>query len=103
MHDDTCHSADTALCWPPPPAPMRSPAPNLKSTTPEEQTAFIRADAQQHVQERMHVLGVASPSSTLTVDSSIEDHLATDHGEAEEKARQAEKDAEEHERLRKEG
>ena len=116
MCDDTHHSADAALCWPPPPPPVatlksvpmppslkRSPAPNLKSMMLEEWTAFIHADAQQYVQERMHTLGVASPSSMPTVDSSVEDHLATDCGEAEEKARQAEKDAEEHERLRKEG
>ena len=87
---------------PTPPAPTRSPAPNLKSMTPEERTAFIRADAQRRVQERMRALGVASPSSTPTVDSSVEDRLATDRREAEEKARQAEKDAEERERLRKE-
>ena len=63
--DNACHSADAALCWPPPsppiaalksvptpPTPTRSPAPNLKSMTPEEQTLFIRADTQRHVQER---------------------------------------------------
>ena len=57
--DDAHHSADAAPCWPPPsppvtalksvptsPMPKRSPAPNLKPTTSEERTAFIRADAQ---------------------------------------------------------
>ena len=73
MHDNACHSADMALCWPPPsppvaalksvptsPTPKRSPAPNLKSMTPEERTAFIRANAQRCVQERMRAPGVAS-------------------------------------------
>ena len=64
--DDAHHSADAALCWPPPsppvaalksvptpPTPTRLPAPNLKSMMPEERTAFIHADMQRHVQERL--------------------------------------------------
>ena len=79
-HDDAHHSADAALCWPPPsppvaalkpvptpPTPTRSPALSLKSTMPEERTVFIHADAQQCVRERMRAPGVASPSSTLTL------------------------------------
>ncbi|KAF8589690.1 hypothetical protein K439DRAFT_300209 [Ramaria rubella] len=86
----------------PPRAPTASPAPNTKSMTPDERSAFIRAEAQRRMQERMRALGVASPSSTPSVDSSVEDRLAADRREAEEKAKQAEKDAEERERVRKE-
>jgi actin cytoskeleton-regulatory complex protein PAN1 len=84
------------------PVPSASPAPQTKSMTPDERAAFIRAQAQQRLQERMKALGVsgAPPSSSSPVDTSVEARLANERKEAEEKARKAEKDAEDREKLR---
>ncbi|CCM04566.1 uncharacterized protein FIBRA_06747 [Fibroporia radiculosa] len=95
----------SAISKPPPPAPTptKSPAPNTRNMTPEERQAFIRAEAQRRMQERMAALGVVGAgSSSPKLDTSVEDRLAREKQEAEEKARQAEKEAEERERVRKE-
>ncbi|KAF8216277.1 hypothetical protein K438DRAFT_1953239 [Mycena galopus ATCC 62051] len=75
-----------------------SPAPT-KAMTPEER----RAEARRRVDARMAALGVApSPSATPAVDSSIEERLAQEKKEAEEKARVASVQAEEREAARRE-
>ncbi len=105
--------AAPAAAKPPPaaPKPASSLAPNLKSMTPKEREAYIREQAQRRLQDRMRALGVVTPSSSSTsptspggdaLDTSVEDRLVREKHEAEEKARQAEKDAEERERSRKE-
>jgi hypothetical protein len=82
------------------PAPRgTTPAPP-KSMTPEEKAAFIRAQAQLRLQERMKALGVAG-TSTTTVDTTVEDRLAKERQEAEEKAKQAEAEAEERDKVRR--
>lgn len=93
----------------PAPKPTASPAPtsttpNLKSMTPDERTAYIREQAQRKLQERMQALGVVSPSASSkpAIDDTVETRLAQDKKEAEEKARLAEKEAEDRERLRRE-
>ncbi|KAH9842454.1 uncharacterized protein C8Q71DRAFT_732931 [Rhodofomes roseus] len=95
----------SAIAKPPPPAPAptKSPAPNLKNMSGEERKAFIRAEAQRRMQERMAALGVAPSGSTSPkIDTSVEDRLAMEKKEAEEKAHAAEKEAEERQRLRRE-
>ncbi|EIN07872.1 hypothetical protein PUNSTDRAFT_103983 [Punctularia strigosozonata HHB-11173 SS5] len=95
---------------PPAPAPSASPAPgapNTKNMTPEERRAFIQAEAQRRMQERMRALGVTTPAPGATgsgpaLDTSVEERLAKEKAEAEAKARQAEKEAEERERQRRE-
>ncbi|OCH86200.1 hypothetical protein OBBRIDRAFT_797422 [Obba rivulosa] len=88
---------------PPPPPPTPSNATAMKNMTPEERQAFIRAEAQRRLQERMATLGVTGSSpSTPKLDTSVEDRLAREKKEAEEKARAAEREAEERERLRRE-
>ncbi|KZT11160.1 uncharacterized protein LAESUDRAFT_754850 [Laetiporus sulphureus 93-53] len=94
----------SAISKPPPaPIPSKSPAPATKNMTPEERQAYIRAEAQRRMQERMAALGVVgagTPSPKL--DTTVEDRLVRDKMEAEEKARAAEKEAEERERTRRE-
>ena len=88
------------------PPPSSSPAPNIKSMSRAERDAYIREQAQRRLQERMRALGVVSPSATgatsPTMDTSVEDRLAREKKEAEEKVAQAEKDAKERERARQE-
>src|SRR5882762_8876385 len=74
-----------------PPAPAQSPAPSTKNMTPEERQAFIRAEARRRMEARMQALGVATPSSSSspTLDTSVEDRLAQERREAEEKAKAA--------------
>ncbi|KAF7359085.1 Actin cytoskeleton-regulatory complex protein [Mycena sanguinolenta] len=84
------------------PAPSPSPAPT-KNMTPEERQAFARAEAKRRVEARMAALGVTpSPSATPVVDNSIEERLAQEKKEAEEKARMASAQAEEREAARRE-
>lgn len=93
---------------PPPPPPATSsasarsppPAPSTqkKVLTSAERTAL----AQQRIRERMAALGVVAPSPSPTIDTTVEDRLAQEKREAEEKARQAELEVENRERLRRE-
>lgn len=71
--------------------------------TPEERTAFIRQQAQERLQARMKALGMATASddSGSKVDQSVEDRLAREKKEAEEKTKLAEKQQEEREASRK--
>ena len=91
---------------PAPPTPGKSPAPNVKSMTPQERRAFIQAEAQRRTAERMAAMGLsASPLSSTpkpTLDTSTEDRLAREKKEAEEKARAAEEAAAERARQRDE-
>ncbi|KAF8328868.1 uncharacterized protein EI90DRAFT_3125615 [Cantharellus anzutake] len=79
------------------------PAPPTKNMTAEERV-YYRRQAQQRLQDRMKALGLGgpAPSSSLPVDTSVEDRLERERKEAEGKALQAERDAEERERARKE-
>ncbi|KAI0044289.1 hypothetical protein FA95DRAFT_1497317 [Auriscalpium vulgare] len=96
----------SAISKPPPAPPVpttASPAPSTKNMSPAERQAFIRAEAQRRMQERMAALGVApAPSASPKLDSSVEDRLAREKKEAEEKARDAERMAEEREKSRRE-
>ncbi|THH31859.1 hypothetical protein EUX98_g2302 [Antrodiella citrinella] len=93
-----------SVARPPPPAPASSasPAANLKNMSPEQRKAFIQAEAQRRMQERMAALGVTTPGPSTKLDTSVEDRLAKEKKEAEEKAQAAERNAEERERLRRE-
>lgn len=89
---------------PPAPTSAKTSAPSTKNMTPEERSAFIRAQAQERLQARMRALGMAVPDSepsTPTVDKSVEERLEREKKEAEEKAKQAEKEQEEREAARK--
>ncbi|KAF8172098.1 hypothetical protein BJ912DRAFT_994425 [Pholiota molesta] len=81
--------------------PLSTPSPSLKSMTPAERSAFLKAEAARRIQGRMAALGVTAPPSPV-VDTSVEDRLQQEKKEAEEKAKAAEKQAEERERARKE-
>ena len=107
---------DTRTPPPPPPnPPMNSisqppPAPPPPSTTPasmakmtrEERQAYIKAEAQRQIQERMKALGITTSASTPSIDSSVADRLAQEKREAEEKAKAAERAEEERARARQE-
>ncbi|GAA5873711.1 hypothetical protein JCM3774_000147 [Rhodotorula dairenensis] len=87
---------------PPPvasPPPSGAPAPtDLKSMSAAERQAYIRAEAQRRVQERLRALGVAAPSATPNgssgtlggagggVDTSVQERLEADKAEAARKA-----------------
>ena len=54
--------------------------------TPDERKAHARAEAQKRIAERMAALGLQAPSSsTPKVDTSVEERLAKEKQEAEEK------------------
>ncbi|BGO93264.1 hypothetical protein NBRC10512_000083 [Rhodotorula toruloides] len=91
-------AADKKIDAPPPPPPTQppapagsspSPAPDLKSMSPAERQAFIRAEAQRRVQERLRALGVAAPSAGTGVDTSVQERLEADKAEAARKAAEA--------------
>ena len=86
---------------PPPPPPSSTPA-NMAKMTKEERQAYIKAEAQRQIQERMKALGVTSSASSPSIDSSIADRLTQEKREAEEKAKAAEKAEEERARARQE-
>jgi actin cytoskeleton-regulatory complex protein PAN1 len=94
-----------------PPKPAPSPGPNFRSMSAAEKQAYARAEAQRRIDARKAALGIVSPPSTTptpgaasieTTDGSVEERLAQDKREAEEKARLAEKEQQERERERKE-
>ena len=87
---------------PPPPPPPSSTPTNMARMTKEERQAYIKAEAQRQIQERMKALGVTSSASTPSIDSSVADRLAQEKKEAEEKAKAAEKAEEERSRARQE-
>lgn len=97
---DAVHSPPPA---PPAPTSVRAAVPSTKSMTPEERTAFIRQQAQERLAARMRALGMAAPEDvpSSSVDQSVEERLAREKKEAEEKALQAEKQQEEREASRK--
>jgi hypothetical protein len=88
---------------PPPPTsappPVASPPPSgapastdLKSMSAAERQAYIRAEAQRRVQERLRALGVAAPSATPNgsgVDHTVQERLEADKAEAARKAAEA--------------
>jgi len=86
---------------PAPPPPSSTPA-NMAKMTKEERQAFIKAEAQRQIQERMKALGVTSSPSTPSIDNSVADRLAQEKKEAEEKAKVAERAEEERARARQE-
>jgi len=86
---------------PAPPPPSSTPA-SMAKMTREERQAYIKAEAQRQIQERMKALGVTTSAPTPTVDGSITDRLAQEKKEAEEKAKAAEKAEEERARTRQE-
>ena len=107
-------SAPSADAAPPPaPAPPKSTkaaAPSTANMSPEQRKAFIRAQAQARIQERLKALGVDSGSGTSTpaepaVDTSVQDRLEQEKKEAEEKSKKAEEEhkAREEARRRKMG
>jgi actin cytoskeleton-regulatory complex protein PAN1 len=86
---------------PAPPPPSSTPA-NMAKMTKEERQAYIKAEAQRQIQERMKALGITTSGSTDTIDTSVADRLAQEKKEAEEKAKAAEKAEEERTRARQE-
>jgi len=86
---------------PAPPPPSSTPA-NMARMTKEERQAYIKAEAQRQIQERMKALGVTTSTSTPSIDGSVADRLAQEKKEAEEKAKAAEKAEEERARVRQE-
>lgn len=84
---------------PPAPAPSVPSAPKLSGA---EREAWIRAEAQRRVQERMRMLGVAGTvDKAPSVDASVEQRLAIEKSEAEARTRQAEEEAKAREEARK--
>jgi hypothetical protein len=86
---------------PPPPAPA-SPAPTSnKPMTPEERQAYIKAEAQRKIQERLKALGVSSgPSSQPAVDASVSQRLEDEKKAAAARSAQADAEVAERERQR---
>ncbi|PFH53549.1 hypothetical protein AMATHDRAFT_73354 [Amanita thiersii Skay4041] len=82
--------------------PRSSPSPAPSKMTAEERQAYAKAEARRRIEARMAALGVTTPTTSPSIDTSVEDRLQQEKKEAEEKARAAEKQAEERERLRRE-
>jgi len=78
---------------PPSPRPNASPAPNTKKMTTEERQAFLRAEAKRRIDARTQALGLSPAVSSPSLDTTVEERLAQERKEAEEKARQAEQQA----------
>jgi len=91
-------AAAAAAAAPPPVAPPKptsaAAVPNTKNMTPEERTAFIREQAQRRIQDRLRALGVESAPSpdTPVVDKSVEERLAQEKKEAEERSKTADEE-----------
>jgi hypothetical protein len=94
--------SNSATQLPPAPPPPSSTPASMAKMTREERQAYIKAEAQRQIQERMKALGITSSTSTPTIDSSVADRLAQEKKEAEEKAKAAEKAEEERARARQE-
>ena len=86
---------------PVPPPPSSTPA-NMAKMTREERQAYIKAEAQRQIQERMKALGITTSASSPTIDTSVADRLAQEKKEAEEKVKAAERAEEERARARQE-
>ncbi|GAA5912265.1 hypothetical protein JCM6882_005211 [Rhodosporidiobolus microsporus] len=69
------------------PAPAAAAAADTKSMTPAERQAFIRAEAQRRIQDRLRALGVAAPSAAP--DTTVQDRLEAEKAEAAKKAAEA--------------
>lgn len=83
-----------------------SPGPS-NAQTPEQRQAFIRAEAQRRVQERMRMLtgqappdGKDIPSREAAVDTSVQQRIEQDKREAAERSLAEDRAAEERERVR---
>ena len=87
---------------PPAPPPPSSTPSNMAKMTKEERQAYIKAEAQRQIQERMKALGITTSASVPTIDSNVADRLAQEKREAEEKAKAAERAEEERARIRQE-
>lgn len=93
---------------PPPPAPAPAiPPPRAapKPKTAEERKAYIAAEADRRMKERLKALGISSPAdekASSAVDTSVMDRLARDKQDAQRRLEQAEKEAAERERIRQE-
>ncbi|WAR51898.1 hypothetical protein PtB15_1B335 [Puccinia triticina] len=81
---------------PPPPAT----APPTKTMTAEEKKAFIQAEAQRRIQERLRSLGIGGGSSAPVADTSVNSRLEQEKQEAALKASQADQEAAEREKQR---
>ncbi|KAG8794413.1 actin organization and endocytosis protein [Ceratobasidium sp. 428] len=106
--------APPPMATPPPPA---TPTPS-KGKTKEERVAWLRAQMQARLQERMHMYGVpgylggdvlfVQTMDLVTIDAAaemagtnpVEERLEAEREEAEEKAKKAEREAEEREEKR---
>lgn len=91
-----------AVSTPPASSSASAPPPKLSGA---EREAWIRAEAQRRVQERMRLLGMGdtakTASSSSSMDASVEQRLAAERTEAEARAAQADKEAKEREEARK--
>lgn len=85
---------------PSPPPPPPPPASVTQTMTAEEKKAFIQAEAQRRIQDRLRSLGIGGTSSTQTVDSDVSSRLEQQKREAEMQALKADKENEEREKQR---
>lgn len=77
------------------------PVKSLAQMSPEERKAYLKEQAQRKIQERVRALGVESASPEPIVDNTVEERLAQERKEAEEKARLADKEQEAREEARR--
>ncbi|WFD42204.1 hypothetical protein MPSI1_000844 [Malassezia psittaci] len=91
-------------------APIKSSPVTSSSNVPSkltgaEREAWIRAEAQRRVQERMRLLGMSGGASTPNtpppIDTSVEERLLAEKREAEERAAQADREAAQREEARR--
>lgn len=90
--------ATSAQSKPAPPPPP--PASSTKNLSPEEKKAFIQAEAQRRIQERLRSLGIGSTVSTPTVDPEVSSRLEQEKQAAALQASQADVEAEARENQR---
>ncbi|CAG8590865.1 6820_t:CDS:2, partial [Funneliformis caledonium] len=118
-HDDTYSSSRSASYNKPSSTPSTSssvytsvisatPSSMSKSKSPEERAAFIKAEGERRVAEKLKALGIKSTSYSKSAPSSapdsptLSDRLAHEKADAAERKARAEREIEERERIRSE-
>ncbi|CAI2169930.1 13957_t:CDS:10 [Funneliformis geosporum] len=85
-----------------------TPGSTSKAKSPEERAAFIKAESERRVAEKLKALGIKSTSYSKSAPSSapdsptLSDRLAREKAEASERKARAERETEERERIRSE-
>ncbi|EGG01281.1 uncharacterized protein MELLADRAFT_67159 [Melampsora larici-populina 98AG31] len=100
QHDDFDHNSARHDSSAPTVAKPPPPTTTTKTMTPEEKKAFIQAEAQRRIQERLRSLGIGGTVSTPAVDPDVNSRLEQERQEAAIQASKADVEAEAREKQR---